>query len=365
MTLVPSLGVGSSLRLPPIFPVEGRTSEAPPMTTNGENALERVEDAHNKLLHSGNFGAYLKKMDMIAQRSAQENLPIDWREILPDLEIIAEFLRLLPKDGRPYLLRVASAYLTLAREARWCSQHLYADYCRGADLRQCLDRDIRLAVKSSQRNRPGCADALDATRMVRRMSGQLASYKRHLAYLAGLVSLVRGDVFEMKGLVLKRTPFLERMLLWREDRSWDGLVLGDEYIHIHRAMAKQNYDCSRDKMILNFRDDYRKRGLLGIVAAPWSRTYSYPEFAAVIAFAELWEGGWILGRTMEKLELDVFLHLTSAEAECDVPWRVKDVPLNTETVLSGGDSRERRSQSWRGLAGKRDRLKTSGRLGGS
>jgi hypothetical protein len=174
-------------------------------------------------------------------------------------------------------------------------------------LRQGLERDVELAVKSAQRNHHSGADALHATRMVRRMSEQVASYKRHLAYLARLVSLVRGDVFEMKGLVLKQTPFLEGMLLWREDRSWEGLVLGDEYIHIHRAIAKRTYDCSRSQMILNLRDDYRQRGLPGIGAAPWSRTYSYPEFAATIAFAELWEGGWILGRTMERLELDLFL----------------------------------------------------------
>ena len=110
---------------------------------------------------------------------------------------------------------------------------------------------------------------------------------------------------------------LKQILVRRLDYTWVKLVLGDEYQHIHRAIMNHSVKISPGRDAIHLRDTFIPRSQSRISPrsplwmAPrgqlWRGAYSLSEFAALIRHADAWERGWMLGRTMELVEVETLL----------------------------------------------------------
>jgi len=136
-------------------------------------------------------------------------------------------------------------------------------------------------------------------RLLASMSQALEVYRRQLSYSAGLVALSRGEDTSIRWLINKPIQTLENLLRKSDDNPWTGPLLGYRFSFIKQAMGTRGFPPQQEQRILHFRNVIVGRGF----RADFS--YSFRELGDMIARAEEWERGWVLGRTLEMLEFNV------------------------------------------------------------
>lgn len=325
-SLVPKAPVSSGSR--PLRPqsIPPSTYDSPPLRPYQSAApqvgtLWKIGSAADSLLVNCGFSSYLRQTQSIANESLKRHSNMDWPGIVEHLRTVEGLFKTLPRTWRLNAARVASSHLAISRKACEERSAAYIEYCRSFDDGSSIGRDVRQAVKRDSVLSATAEETPGMGRLVRLMSELLSSYKRQVSYLAGLAMYLRSEDMSVKGLVLKPTLYLENLLYEHNDGYSNGLLFGEEYNHIHRAMTDSQVRYSVDRMTLRLRHGRSQH------TPSWHHSYPYEEFATMVRNADVWERGWILGRTLELIELDAFVE-TSGHAEEDEESLFVEPPIS-------------------------------------
>jgi len=261
--------------------------------------MKQVEGATDRLLISLDFRAYRKDLERMARKSFGDPSAVDFVELAEGLRHVPTFLRRMRVDGRQYASAVASAYSSLWREALGRHEENYARNCASAEQEIESDRELASVMEWWSLESPFSRENMG--RMVVMMSRLLSSYELRARYLAGLTCIASGHVYEVRWLVRRSTHQVENMLRLRSKDSWRGLVLGEEYIRVRKAISGRRFKFLPERRAIAFSQGHAPR------PSHWHRTCSYAEFAAMVVHAAMWECGWLLGRALEKVELGLLL----------------------------------------------------------
>ena len=263
--------------------------------------LDRMKDSNDRFLKSFRFQAYINRTRKLAHSPPLNGSAADWPILLRNLENVSVLFRAVPKERKQFMFRVASEHLRLSRLARDLRGRAYVEYFTQTNLRLQIDEDIPQAIERNPLGRATTEDVADPVGLALTISDLLDAYKRQLSYMAGLVSLLRGEDPSTRGLVMKATHVLERMLLAHGRGPWPGIVLGDEYSHVHRGLASHSSLHSPDENTLHLRHGHLSS------KHRWAGEYTSAELTSMMLHIASWECGWILGRMMETAELGAFV----------------------------------------------------------
>ncbi len=260
--------------------------------------MKQVEGATDRLFESFDFKGYRGDMDRLVRDSFGDSSAVDFVELAEGLRHVPTFLRRIREDGRKYVSAVASAYSLLWRET-WGHEASYADYCMSIDRGVELDRELASVMEWWSLESPFSREKM--LMMLAMMSRLLSSYEVRTKYLAGLTFIASGHVYEVRWLFRRSTHHVENILRLRSTGSWRGLVLGEEYMQVSKAISGRRFRFLPEGRVIAFSQGHASR------PSYWHRTYSYAEFAAMVVHAAMWECGWLLGRALEKVEFGLLL----------------------------------------------------------
>lgn len=234
--------------------------------------MKQVEGATDRLLASIDFREYRGELSRIASESLHDPSAIDFAGLAEGLRRVPTFIKGIRRDWQRYVSAVSSAYISLCREVR-NQDGTYARHCRSVDRETESGREFASAVDlKSLGSRPSRDDM---SRLVATMSRLLSSYELRARYLARLVCISTGHSDDARWLMSKSTRQIEDMLRQREKGSWQGFVLGDEFILVHKAISRHGFRYLPERRMLTFSHGHASR------PSYWQRTYSYAEFTAM------------------------------------------------------------------------------------
>ncbi len=215
----------------------------------------------------------------LAREAPQEYWALAWRTITDDLSNLGRWLASAPPDGIPILLAVATEVLRIAEDAHRSAGKRYAQYVD--DSAELFLYDVELAVKllpDVRRFLPR-PDMSNLDAVLERYEDIMATYKRRLAYVAGLLDLIDGLDPSLPKLASRSIAYLERRVREHPAGMGQGLGLGEDYHHVRNSIAHRTYVVDRGAKAIRFRDEgiRSKHGL----PSRWEKELPYSEFASM------------------------------------------------------------------------------------
>lgn len=267
--------------------------------------VEGVDEQWRKLIReafkTGDLRRLRADVAKLAERQPEEYWAVAWHRIADDLGNLVRFLASAPPDGTPMVFAVAIELLRIAEDANSSRGRSYVQYVD--DSREIFQYDVELAMKLAPDPRRFLprVDMTNVGDVLERYEDLMATYKRRLAYVSGLLDLIDGREPSIARLASQSITFLESRVRDHPAGMGNGMVLGEDYSHVRNAIAHRTYVIARGSRTIRFRDE-RVRSKRGS-SPTWEREVPYAEFASMYLYATFWLLGWMVGHTFERAEL--------------------------------------------------------------
>jgi hypothetical protein len=237
---------------------------------------------------------YPKRIERLAREELHCDGAFDKAGITRSLTPLRGYLQDFQGD-RKYLIDVASAYVSVCRQIRGKS---WAYRERFEAARATPDELGDLMPMTALSPAGDIPSKRDMMRLVSTMRWLTAAHRPRLERAAGLTMLPRSGAWGLEYLAKRTTSNLEKTLCPGDMRRWNGLILGSEYWHVEMSLSTSNFKYSPDGQWLRM-----MHGRFGPLH--WQRRYSYWELARLAERVATWDAGWVLGRIVETVEVEV------------------------------------------------------------
>lgn len=252
---------------------------------NDEKIKEEILNLAKVALERGDVEDLIRESAKLAKKHPESYSRALAELTAPMVENMFDFMRNSPSDFQPQMVRTFWWITEVINRAKLKNWDYYSPFAYRSKSILSFD------VKMFQGLLPEGAlrierDFSNIDQVLTFLLDALNSYKRRIAYICGMLAIIKGKEPDISDLVEKSPSHLERRI---NKGLGLGFLLGEEYRHLRNALAHGSYRIISGSHSIKFTD------------VKWMKEYDFAELVTTIQHAWNWMVGWDVAYDFQRL----------------------------------------------------------------